>query len=151
MKVLRSPWFRRTVVGVLAGSCITALAATYAKVRVVRMPFLEALGEAGGDVLLDPLSMAFLVAPFAALAVFAPLFATEVSSPWRWSFVAIAALALVGFYFNGFVTSEYALQQRKWTAAALSVGLMPFVSLFFMLGAALVAALGKAFGQRNIY
>ena len=101
--------------------------------------------------MLDPLSMALLVAPFAALAVFAPLFATDRSSPWRWSLVAVAGLALVAFYFNGFVDSEHALEQRKWTAAALSVGLMPFVSLFFMLGAALVAALGKAFGQRNIF
>jgi hypothetical protein len=139
----RRAWVRRVVGGMLAGLCVVAIAATYAKVRVAGEPLLAAAQEAGRDLLLEPLGTVFLVAPFATLALLAPIFALRGSSSSRWWIVGGGAFALAAFYLNGFIGSEHALQQRKWTAAALSVGLMPVLSLFLMLGAAVVAVVVK--------
>jgi hypothetical protein len=35
-------------------------------------------------------------------------------------------ITLFYFYFEGYQGSQYAMLERKWTAAALAIGLLPF-------------------------
>jgi hypothetical protein len=149
VNVLRSAWLRRAAAGTAVGFCVTALAATFAKVHVLGTPLLPAAAEAGRDLLSEPLGIAFLAVPFATLAALAPMFALGRPSPGRWAVIGVGVLSLTLFYFKGFIGSELALEQRKWTAAALSVGLMPFISLLCMLLAAFAASLAHLFAQLN--
>ena len=73
-----------------------------------------------------------LLAPFVFLVFGAPHFALGGSRARQLLMVGVGLVALTAFYFNGFVGAEHALRARKWTAAALSVGLLPFMSIFLM-------------------
>jgi hypothetical protein len=73
----------------------------------------------------QPIGTLLLLAPFLGLAVVSGRIAPRNSSGSMWLF-CIGALFLTGLYFRGFYGSQQALQAKKWTAAALSVGLLPF-------------------------
>jgi hypothetical protein len=45
------------------------------------------------------------------------------------SFLVPVLLLGAGLYFKGLVDAEHALREKKWTAAALSVGLLTFAAL----------------------
>jgi hypothetical protein len=61
--------------------------------------------------------------------------------------VAMAGLAY--FYFNGFQASQQAVLNGRWTAAALSIGLLPFFVGLPLLGiVAIVAAIVARVDQR---
>jgi hypothetical protein len=78
---------------------------------------------------LNPLAALIIALPFVA----AELLAVEVA---RYSSVRVAAVlfglvvaALGLLYFAGYTSSHQAMLQHKWTAASLSVGLLPVQSL----------------------
>ncbi len=84
----------------------------------------------------------FLSAPFVGVA-----FICGAANKWAKTrsvvalfFTAMAVLAY--FYFGGFQASQQALLDSKWTAAALSIGLLPFFIGLPLLGVtAIVAAI----------
>ncbi|ATE63742.1 hypothetical protein [Rhizorhabdus dicambivorans] len=91
------------------------------------------------------LGIAFLFMPFgvAAIVCGAVNRRSKTRSAATIFFIAMAALAY--FYFSGFEGSHHAMLERKWTAAALSIGLLPFfvgIPLSVMVGIAALAAAG---------
>lgn len=61
----------------------------------------------------------------------------------------ISLLALLYFYFDGFQAAQQAMLDRKWTAAALSVGLLPFlIGIPTVVLAAAAAAMAMGFDRR---
>jgi hypothetical protein len=79
----------------------------------------------------QPVGTVFLLAPLLGLAAIGIWISRKNLSGAKWLFGA-GALALSCLYCVGFYSSQQALQAKSWTAAALSVGLLPF------LGAALL-------------
>ncbi len=63
----------------------------------------------------------------------------------------VAMAALTYFYFGGFQASQQAMLDKRWTAAALSIGLLPFfVGLPLLSVVAIVAAVIARFDRRQI-
>jgi hypothetical protein len=60
--------------------------------------------------------------------------------------IGVAILALL--YYDGYISSQVAMANRKWTAAALSVGLLPFKGfgslVVLLIGALMVSNRGGA-------
>lgn len=91
--------------------------------------------------MLTPVGLIFLLLPFAGTT----LICAAVSQRSRSAaalVLAIAMAVLACTYFDGFMTSHHAMLDGRWTAAALSIGLMPlFAGLPVLLSVALAAAL----------
>jgi hypothetical protein len=79
-----------------------------------------------------------LLAPFVAVAVVCALVEKDARSRSVVSIFTAAMLALLYFYFQGHQAAQHALLEEKWTAAALSVGVLPF----FIGGPVLLAVIG---------
>ncbi|MES2938513.1 MAG: hypothetical protein V4864_12585 [Pseudomonadota bacterium] len=77
----------------------------------------------------QPLGALMLVAPFLLLAWMAASLAKARTFESGLILFGIAALALTALYVLGHVAAEQAVNSRQWTAAALSVGLLPFQSI----------------------
>ena len=67
-----------------------------------------------------------LLAPFLAVAVVCAHAEKRARSRSVGLIFAIAMLTLLTFYFQGHQGAQRALLEQKWTAAALSIGLLPF-------------------------
>jgi hypothetical protein len=90
----------------------------------------ESFGEAFGQHLQwvseTSLGVVFLFAPFGVSALICGL--TNKSTKTRTiATIFCASIAVLSyFYFQGFQASEHAMRDKRWTAAALSIGLLPF-------------------------
>ena len=62
-------------------------------------------------------------------------------------FLSICVLGY--FYAGGFWGTQAALHQGRWTAASLSVGLLPFIGLAIVFGSACLAALASMLDRRR--
>jgi hypothetical protein len=136
---------RTPVVVALGVGVFTIVAAgAYAKASVAREPFLSATVSAVRDLASQPVGTLLLLAPVALFG-----FAVARSAPgdllraW-WFIMAFCLLPVVGLYMNGFGGAEQALRQGKWTAATLSVGLLPFAASLAVLGSLVVVAVARA-------
>lgn len=67
-----------------------------------------------------------LLAPFVAVAWICARVEKQARSRSVFPIFAAAMLALLYFYFQGHLGAQHALLQKRWTAAALSIGLLPF-------------------------
>lgn len=67
-----------------------------------------------------------LLAPFVAVAVACTRAERKARGRSAFLIFAIAMVTLLYFYFQGHQDAQVALLDKKWTAAALSVGLLPF-------------------------
>lgn len=81
----------------------------------------------------------FLFAPFAVTALICSSLNKRARTRSAVLVFSVALATLVYFYFGGFQAAQRAVLERKWTAAALSVGLLPF-----FIGIPLVTAVGVA-------
>lgn len=86
-----------------------------------------------------------LLAPFVAAAFLCARMERKARTRSAASIFAIATLTLLYFYFHGHQGAQQALLEKKWTAAALSVGLLPF----FIGGPVLLIATGAALLARK--
>ena len=68
----------------------------------------------------------FLLAPFVAVAFVCSRAEKQARSRSVSLIFAVAMLTLLYFYFQGHQGALHALLEKKWTAAALSIGLLPF-------------------------
>jgi hypothetical protein len=88
------------------------------------------------------LGILFLFAPYAAAA----LICAKVNEGSRTGTAAtlfvLSLIALSYFYFGGFHASQQAMVDERWTAAALSIGLLPFFVgvpfVLLLIGAAVI-------------
>jgi uncharacterized membrane protein (GlpM family) len=83
----------------------------------------------------------FLYAPFAALALMAASVERKSSRIGGAVFFGFFVCVLGALYFHGFWYFEIAMMARKWTAASLSIGLLPFQSVPVLVVAGGVALL----------
>jgi uncharacterized membrane protein YfcA len=67
-----------------------------------------------------------LLAPFIAVALVCAVVEKQARTRSVLLIFAVAMLALLYFYFQGHQAAERAALKHMWTAAAMSVGLLPF-------------------------
>ena len=92
-----------------------------------------------------------LLAPFLGVA----FICARVERQVHWRSVAVifaaAMLALLYFYFQGHQAAQHAMLEKRWTAAALSIGLLPFfIGVPVLLGVLGAGALAARFDHRAI-
>jgi hypothetical protein len=112
-----------------------------ARILVTSQSLDAALAESLRSSIAQPVGTIMLAAPFLGVEVLAVELATR-TTPARGGlfFVAIVAV-LCWLYFSGFWSAQHALLERKSTAAALSVGMLPFLSVFVLLVAAIIVGI----------
>lgn len=89
----------------------------------------EAVREALDSSITQPVATLFLVAPFVLLGWMAASLARERTLKRGLTLFTFGAMVLGLLYFSGHIGAEKAMRQQQWTAAALSVGLLPFQSI----------------------
>jgi hypothetical protein len=111
---------------------VAAIAATFGSDILARMTIGgESLSSAGGEHLRYALNgwmgTIFLFAPFLAVGSASAAFHKRGRTRSALLIFALGQLPLIYFYFQGYGRAQQALADEHWTAAALSVGLLPFV------------------------
>lgn len=90
-----------------------------------------------------------LLAPFVAVAVVCASAEKRARTRSVLPIFAVAMLTLLYFYFEGHQAAERAMLQKMWTAAALSIGLLPiFIGVPVVLAALGAGALAAKFDRR---
>ena len=91
-----------------------------------------------------------LLAPFVGIAVICAHFERHARIRIVIAIFAVAMIALLYFYFEGHQAERHAMLEKKWTAAALSIGLLPFfVGIPVTLVAMGAGALAARFDRRT--
>lgn len=108
----------------------------YARLLVGRNGLSEALHETLYYSAIQPIGSMMLLAPFLFLGWMAASLAKKKTMKVGMLLFAVGVTILTVMYFKGHIGAQQAMLAHKWTAAALSVGLLPFQSipvLFIML------------------
>lgn len=99
---------------------------------------------------LTAIGAVWLFIPFGLVALICAVVDQQLRRGAAVSIFAVALAALTYFYFSGFQDAQLALVEQRWTAATLSVGLLPLFAaapvLLFIIIAVPVAAM---IGNRN--
>ena len=93
---------------------------------VARQSFSDAVGDHLDMALIPPLLTLALAVPFAALAWLSYLLGCRNAVKRGIALLSLPSVVLAYFYYWGLHGQQQALLQEQWTAAALSVGLLPF-------------------------
>ena len=118
-----------TVKAYLLIAAAVCIAAVTGSDLIARMTITGDTLSAAADEYLASLSVvgiAFLFAPFAGVALICGAANKRAKTRGAVTLFVLGMAALTYFYFRGFEASEQAMLDEKWTAAALSVGLLPF-------------------------
>jgi hypothetical protein len=86
----------------------------------------------------------FLLAPFLAVGWISAAFHKREQTRSAFLLFAVGLIPLIYFYFDGYQAAQQALADERWTAAALSIGLLPFfvgIPVVLLVGIAAVVAL----------
>jgi hypothetical protein len=112
-----------------------AIADTLVTGRAFKYAFRHALQDPGG-------ALVMLVPPYFVIAYLARRAARRTNQLVGW-LVFLPPVAILGWYYYwGHIGAEKALLDQMWTAAALSVGLLPFfVGIPVVLGAGVLGEL----------
>ena len=111
-----------------------------ARIRIGGESLTQALSQTAHYSLVQPLGTLLTLAPFAAIAWISGSLANV---SWNRAFILMAVCFAVFalLYYGGHMDSQKLMQQRKWTAASLAVGLIPFKSLAVVVAALVVRLL----------
>lgn len=109
----------------------------FARMTVSGEGFRQAMNEHWAS--LSVAGSVLLFAPFGGAALICGIANRRARTRSAASIFCVALAALGCFYFVGFRDAQLALLEKKWTAAALSVGLLPF-----FVGIPLLALVGIA-------
>lgn len=96
---------------------------------VAQASISDALVETLHYTVVEPIGSLMLLAPFALLGWMAASLAKSRTLGAGLLLFSAGAAALGLVYFWGHVGAEQAMLNRKWTAASLAIGLLPFQSL----------------------
>ena len=110
-----------------------------ASVLQTQASITSALHKSIHSSLSQPVGSLLLAAPFFGIGVVAANLAKGVSPFQAKVFFASSVAGLGALYLAGYWAAQQALLAQKWTAAALSVGLLPFKSILVLLLAAIAA------------
>lgn len=122
----------RTLKQVFLGGAVAAFAISYSIADIVSRVIVthSSIGDAIHNhlqtALLQPFGTLLLAVPFMVFGWLGYRLGSLSAVKRGVVLLAAASLVLGYFYFRGLYGSQEALLQRKWTAAALSVGLLPF-------------------------
>ena len=126
-------------------ACAIAVTASdmVAKTGVGGMPLAEALKQHLEWASLTILGVFLLFAPYAAVALVCAKVNEVTRTRSAATLFVLSLSALSYFYFGGFQAAEQAMVDERWTAAALSIGLLPFFVgvplVLILIGAAFIA------------
>lgn len=122
-----------------------------ARVTITGNTFGEAVAEHFQWALLTPVGILFLFIPFIGAAFICAAANKRGRARSVVTLFCIAMAALLYFYIGGFQASQQALLSQHWTAAALSIGLLPFfVGLPVLFVTAIAAATAALLDPRPI-
>ena len=108
-----------------------------ARVQIRGQSFTEALSESFHYALVQLSGTLLSFVPFAAIAWICASLA-KFRRPWAISLMTACFVAFAFLYYRGCMDAQEYLLQHSWTAAALAVGLIPFMSVPIVLLAFLV-------------
>jgi hypothetical protein len=93
------------------------------------------------DLLKNPIGSILLIMPFFLIALgCASTYKAGKKSKAYCQFI-VCLLLVIALYFMGQITAIHAEKQKKWTGAALSLGMLPFASIGLIYIGALIGAL----------
>ena len=107
-----------------------------ARIAVSRQAPFSAMSQSLHYMTVEPLGTFLLLAPFVAIVGLSVWVARASSGAIAAGFFCLFMLVIGWLYFVGHWESQEAMQRRHWTAAALSMGLLPFMSIPVVLVAA---------------
>jgi hypothetical protein len=102
---------------------------TLARVLVAHQPFGAALNESGYYAIIQPIGTLMLAAPFLVAGLLSVAVLRRADLVKASLFFVVVVAILDWFYFLGYWNAQHAILERKWTAASLSIGLLPFISI----------------------
>jgi hypothetical protein len=121
-----------------------------ARTSIGGQPFAAALHEILYWAGVELVGTMLLLAPFVAVAFVCALVEKQSRTRSASPIFAIAMLTLLYFYFQGHQAAEHAALQKMWTAATLSIGLLPFfIGVPVVLAAMAMGALAARFDRRK--
>jgi hypothetical protein len=136
---------------ILAFVGATTGADIYARMSIAGEPFAAALQDHLHWTAVQFVGTAMLFAPFVAVALLCARVDRRTSGHAAATIFAAAMVALLYFYFQGHEGAQQALLEKKWTAASLSIGLLPFfVGIPVVLATAAAGAIAAKLGRGAI-
>ena len=129
-------WLTFAVLGILCFAISTLGFDVGARIAVARQAPFSAMSESLHYMTIEPLGTLMLLAPFVAIAGLSVWVARTSSGAIAAGFFCLFMVVIGWLYLVGHWESQEAMQRRHWTAAALSVGLLPFLSIPVVLVAA---------------
>lgn len=100
-----------------------------ARISVGREGFVHAASEHLHYAIVQPVGSFLLLLPFLLLSGLATGIASVKGFDRGMGIFLLGGLCMLFLYFNGYQGSQVAMIDGKWTAAALSVGLLPFMTI----------------------
>ncbi|MGZ2412616.1 hypothetical protein ACUXST_002045 [Sphingomonas sp. F9_3S_D5_B_2] len=135
-------------IAVLIFAAATAGADVIARTSLAGQPFAAALHEHLYWARVELVGTVLLFSPFLAVAGVCGLVERRARSRTVLLIFAISMVALLCFYFQGYQAAERAELDHMWTAATLSVGLLPVAGLSVVLAVVVAAWLATEFDPR---
>jgi hypothetical protein len=122
----------------------------FARITIGQRSLMGAVGEHVEWAGLTLIGLLLLLAPFLVVALICAIANKRARTRSAVTIFVAALIALFYFYFGAFQMAERALLDAQWTAAALSIGLLPFfVGIPAVLLTAIAAALAMGFDRRS--
>jgi hypothetical protein len=101
----------------------------FARLWFGRNLLLDAVGETLYYLISQPIGSLLLLAPVALLGWMSASLSIKKTSKLGMILFCLGLIALGLIYFWGHMGSQFAIQNHKWTASALSIGLVPYKSI----------------------
>ena len=133
-------WAVYSSISFLAFLAATTGSDVFARTQISGETFHHALSQNLRWALVQWVASLFLLAPFLAVAAICAAVQKYVRTRSMVAIFGMGLLALLYFYFDAHQAAQRAVMEEHWTAAILTVGLLPFVVGIPVLGFVLVAA-----------
>ncbi len=132
-KVLREhPYRSFFAIGVFAFLIATIGFETTARIAVRDQGLLQALTESGYYAAVQPIGTVLLLLPFLLLSWMTSSLAKRTDLTSGLVLLLSGLFLLCALYLPGQIDSQRYMEQRMWTAATLSVGLLPLKSILIL-------------------
>ncbi|MGH2507635.1 MAG: hypothetical protein ACRDHZ_09580 [Ktedonobacteraceae bacterium] len=115
--------------GIIFFLIATLMSDVIARISVGNERMVRAISEHLHYAVTQPIGTLLLLCPFLILSWMSASLSKRKGRGIGLGFLVASGLALTSIYFFGYQASQAYLQQRMWTAAALSVGLLPVESV----------------------
>lgn len=111
------------------GVIVIVSADTFARITISHESISHAISECFHYLIVQPIGTLLLLLPFFVTGAVSAIKSKNRNIRHGYCLLTCGHLPLLLLYFYGYLGSQHALQKHAWTAAALSIGLMPFMSV----------------------